>query len=621
MKNIMFFSLCLFVQASGFGQVHEKFGKISLNDLQMEYYEKDSAANAVVLYDYGDFDDRDFKFTRHIRIKILKKEGLSRANWTLYTPSKSDFRGMTFNLSDEGEVIQEKLTQTSIFEEEYFEGRKRYKLFFPGVKVGSVIELKFSYLGLPYQWLFQDIIPVKYSELRIGQSPYIEFNRRPYGFISIPEIKSNHWLIRNVPAFVEEPHAAHYSNYVSKFEFEISKISFPRYYKEYASTWNDVSQTLLENRRFGGIIRSSAYLNNKAKELKNSNLTLDQKINEAYSFIKLNVKWNGNTALLGDLNFRLDDKTIVSGTSADINLALLTLLKKSGIQAWPLVLSTRGNGLLTPFFPSLNKLNYVAVCIKSGVNNIFLDATVECLTPGILPVKCLNGQGWLVDEKYGEWVDLHQKQSTQQTNYSNISIDENDEWIAKISVINKSHSYLGWKEEIADFTDERRYVKSLEEGHDDWFIEDYNRVKDDSVKRYSTEKFVINITDCVGEFGNEKTICPFVIIPYETNPFSAESRRCPIDFVSKKNLTFMSTINIPEGYVAKHIPQSEKIVMKENDMMFTYLTQENYGVIQLNVSLKQQRTVFVETEYEDIKVFYSKVLAALNQPVVLTKKI
>ena len=53
-----------------------KFGKIDMSDLQMEVYNLDTSAAAVVLCDYGHFDSKIFKFQRIIRIKILKKEGL-----------------------------------------------------------------------------------------------------------------------------------------------------------------------------------------------------------------------------------------------------------------------------------------------------------------------------------------------------------------------------------------------------------------------------------------------------------------------------------------------------------------------------------------------------------------
>ncbi len=74
----------------------------------------DSTAPAVILCDYGYFNGNTFTFTRLLRIKILSKEGYDWANRTFTTFSKSNIRGITYNLED-GKVVEEKLKRSSIF--------------------------------------------------------------------------------------------------------------------------------------------------------------------------------------------------------------------------------------------------------------------------------------------------------------------------------------------------------------------------------------------------------------------------------------------------------------------------------------------------------------------------
>jgi hypothetical protein len=64
-----------------------KFGKVDKSDLEMQYYELDSSASAVILCDYGRFNGNTLEFTRLLRIKILKKEGLSWADGIFPTMS------------------------------------------------------------------------------------------------------------------------------------------------------------------------------------------------------------------------------------------------------------------------------------------------------------------------------------------------------------------------------------------------------------------------------------------------------------------------------------------------------------------------------------------------------
>lgn len=59
-----------------------KFGNIPMDDMKMTKYDKDTSAAAVVLVDFGKaylqerLDNVLIVIERHVRIKILKKEGL-----------------------------------------------------------------------------------------------------------------------------------------------------------------------------------------------------------------------------------------------------------------------------------------------------------------------------------------------------------------------------------------------------------------------------------------------------------------------------------------------------------------------------------------------------------------
>ncbi|WP_420581368.1 hypothetical protein [Reichenbachiella sp.] len=604
---------------SAWSQDRSKFGKVTRNELEMEYYELDSTANAVILFDYGKFDNRNYQFTRHVRLKILKKEGLNRANWTLHVPSKSNFKGVTSNLNEAGEIVQEKLDNKSVYSEEYLKGRLRYKVLFTGVKEGSVIDLKYSFIGMPYQWRFQDLIPVKYSELEITRSPYIEFNQRFYGFIQVPQVETDHWIVKNVPAFVSEPLSPHYSNYISKFEFEISKISFPNYYDELATTWEAVSSELLEYDYFGGAIRGASFLSAKGKELRDSEKSIEEKIYEAYYFIKENIKGNGRESITVSSSYASNFKDKHQGSTAEVNLALLALLDKAKIKAWPVVLSTRDNGLLTPFYPSLNKLNYVVACVKLGDRMILLDASMDDLAPGILPEKCMNGSGWLVDRDHGEWIDLDAGKSASMSVFANISKNESDEWSAGIVCTNKNYDYLSWKKKISSYSSVDDYARTLEEQHPTWFLEDYQVVKDDSVKSTSREKIIVDITEDISDHGVKKIIYPIIINPFKNNPFKSKERKYPIDFSTQKDISLMITLKVPEGYSVENLPSPEKIYLGEKSIEFSYLVSEQFGNVQLRVDYHLNQVIFTEMDYENLQTFYSKILQIVDQPVVLVK--
>jgi hypothetical protein len=85
-----------------------KFGKPELSDLEMTVYPPDSSASAVILCNYGYFDGDDYMFTRVIRIKILKPEGLIWADHTFPTSERSMITGYTYNLDENGGIVKDK---------------------------------------------------------------------------------------------------------------------------------------------------------------------------------------------------------------------------------------------------------------------------------------------------------------------------------------------------------------------------------------------------------------------------------------------------------------------------------------------------------------------------------
>ena len=82
---------------------------------------------------------------------------------------KSFIDGYTFNMQN-GALVKTKLENSQIYAEEIVQGFELYKVFFPDVKPGSVIDLEYSHAGLPFEWRFQDIIPVVFNELLVERT-------------------------------------------------------------------------------------------------------------------------------------------------------------------------------------------------------------------------------------------------------------------------------------------------------------------------------------------------------------------------------------------------------------------------------------------------------------------
>lgn len=351
------FVFCILISLNSLaGKAPIKYGKPAIEDLEMTVYEPDSTAAAVILCNYGYFNALKYEFVQTIRVKILKKSGMHWGNRSYYSMGNdARVRGKTFNLED-GELVESKLKKESIFNKRSVNKLYTIKVAMPNVRVGSVIDIEVISKGVPSKWRFQELIPVRKSELEMEDSQYIEYQKNFFGYLPIKTLSLNHWASSDVPAFKIEPFMDSYKNYINKIEFDVKRISFPGYYKEYASSWEDVGKILLESEYFGHILRGgSSYLKDLAENIENECSTDKEKIKMAYEKIKA-VKWNdsksdvASTTSLGSI---YKDKI---GNSTDINLLLIKLLARLEIEAYPVVLSSRDNGLLSIALPSLNKL-------------------------------------------------------------------------------------------------------------------------------------------------------------------------------------------------------------------------------------------------------------------------
>ncbi len=166
-----------------------KWKEIPMEDLQMTNYELDPNAPAVVLCDYGQiyFDINPngktlFVFyDRHVRLKILKPEGLKYAKFNLVFhnmpceqlqgENQVVIKAMVYNLSETGEIVASKVKNKDITYRDSTNCLRIAEFTFPDVKAGSIIEFYYQKPTLdfiqPESWFFQRDIPVRYSELRM----------------------------------------------------------------------------------------------------------------------------------------------------------------------------------------------------------------------------------------------------------------------------------------------------------------------------------------------------------------------------------------------------------------------------------------------------------------------
>ena len=600
-----------------------KFGTVDIADMEMKVYDLDTGAVAVILCDYGFFNLRTYDFTRTLRVKILKKEGTRWGNWAFPSSENTTVRGITYNMVN-NEIVETKLKSESIYEERLWKDYYRTRIAMPNVSVGSVIDIQYTRPWLPSEWRFQEVIPVKWSELIIDESTYIRWRKNYFGFIPLDENTRTRWVAKDVPAFKEEPYVANVSNYLSRFTIEILQISVPPsqsyqgYYREFSTTWEAVNNQLLESDYFGLVLQGCLFLNDKVKEIEQSKSTSMEKVIAAHEYVKQSIKWNEHEALYisGDnLSSAFDERI---GNSADINLILIQMLKKLDFKVFPVAISTRDNGFLSPVYPSLNQLNYVVAYVWIDDKPYFVDATEEYLPVGMLPVRCLNLQGRMISHGSGsDWIDLVPVKKFKTLIQSELTLTPELTLNGSITRKNLDYAAMNLRTNYEGNNSEDDFLRKKEKAFQGLSILNAEISGLDSIYKPVVENYDVKIKNRVTRAGNQLYIYPLLFEQITENPFKSELRVCPVDFIYPSELTFVSVLTIPDGYKVVELPKVMVMKLPDNSLSMQYQISNVGNTIYLTYKFNLSKPHFGIDEYADLRTFYSELIKKHAEPIII----
>lgn len=659
MKNVYLLILLVTLSIAGKAQklparTFLKTGNVTLDDLKMANYSKDTSAAAVVLFDAGrsryDFNttgDIVVNYDRHLIVKIFKKSGYNLANIEVplyrvntYTKeSISNLKGTTYNLVD-GKIVTHKLTDESVFDEQNSYNWITQKLTMPNVKEGSVFEItyrvqsKFFYHLRP--WQFQYTIPVLWSEYTVQVPNIFTYNpvsqgNHPFAIRETKPVDLNtsflkyssgnterKWAMKDIPAIRKEPFMTSINNYLAKIEFEISNVQIPGlYYESFNNTWEKITKALLDSDRFGNHIDNSGAVRETVKPIIATISDPEKKAIAIYNFVKQNFRYNNIEHLATTTSLKKTLETR-SGNSADINLLLIAMLKEAGLEASPVILSTRENGLVNTLNqPNLSKFNYVIGFVKVADKELLLDATEPMATPNLLPIRCLNGEGRLINAKDSRWVPLAPAGKLSEMFYSQLTVGNNNSLKGRMQLSSSGYAALEHRKDIA-LKGEKLYIDGLRNRTENLEVEKFKVQNSNTPEEALKVELEIN-NPGQSQAANIIYLHPFLNQVEKTNPFKHESRIYPINFGAPIEQTFVFNYTIPEGYQLDEQPKNAIVTFPGDKCKFIYSINSTGNTISCMSKINVNDPNFDSEEYTLLKAFFDQVIAKHSEQIVLKK--
>ena len=626
--------------------------EVTRGDLETNFYAKDTTANAIVLYEYGNSYIKQDNFWLYTdikkKIKILNRNAFDKATIEeiLYHDGSNKERidnivAATFNLESNGSISSTRLDKKNVYEEKYNDKYNLTKFTLPDVREGSVITCTYTAIT-PYkykyrEWKFQDDIPKLHSEYHTSIPGNWEYNIKLVGYKKLDkndvklkprcleggngayaDCTESVYVMNDVPAFIEEDNMTSKNNYLSRIEYELKTLTaFDGRVENYTKTWKNTDKEIKTMPEIGRQLGKSSIL----KDLLDASITNEtdplKKAKAIYNYVLDNYTWNGKYQIFRDVSVK-DLVKNKSGKASEINMLLYNLLEDNDIKVMPVLLSTRENGFPTKIYPVISDFNYFLVQATINGKTYLLDATDKYQSFGEIPFKCLNHYGRLMDFDTGSYfIDIVPDKASVVHYRVELNLDENQKLSGTIASRTSGYNALPLKRSY--FGNPQEYLKDLENKYHDITFLDHKVTTEDKTSFDFTESFDIEYNDVA--VADILYINPFVFKFFTENPFKLQERTYPIDFGYERAFLYNMKITLDKGYEIIEIPKDISLTLPNNKGVLVLSSQIQNNSILLYFKINLNESLYGQEYYGYLKEFFTKIVDIQKNELIVLKKI
>jgi hypothetical protein len=635
--------LCCMTQYISAQNFSQKFGKVTMDELEMTTYDKAPDAEAVILFEnvemYYDFANNiNLVYDYRIKVKILKKEGTSWGDGKIILHNRgsadeflSGLKASSYNLVD-GKSVESELKKDYIFREKLDDKRTLVKFSIPEVKVGSVIEYKFR-ITSDYIFSIPDLdvqhsIPVIYSKFNVAVPEYFKFslNVKGYHRLNIQREKGNYnssgyffstdivsCEAEHIPALKDDSYVWCLDDFKTKVEFELSSIQIPgQMIRSYSNTWKAVNETL-EKSGFNSDLKTSYPFKKEVMAIKESDIGDKEKIRKILKLVQSKIKCNEKYALTSSSPRQAAEKG--TGTSADINFVLHSALLDAGFDAVPILLNPRRFGRLPLAKPTVDKINAFIVRVTLNGEDLYLDGAhphsdINVLSPDLLVDKA---RIYKVNDNSG-WVNLTNLSQNVVTISVLGNINDENELSGTIRRIYTNQAAYSFASSYEKYNSKEEYIEAIEKEFS-INVSDVEIKNIDSTVINETILFTSTISSTDEYLYLNSTAFPFM----SENTLKQQERILPVEFNYPVTYNINCGIILPSNYSIEEKPENITLSACENGVKYRYISQIAFNNLQIKFSYALGRPIFTVNEYTDLSSFYGMLTQMSNSQIVIKK--
>jgi hypothetical protein len=520
----------------------------------------------------------------------------------------------------------------------------RLKFSIPEVKVGSIIEYKYTIISPRYSdiptWYFQHSEPVRYSFYSATFPEWFQYHVEERGYsplkgklentnimVGSSLLKADRYIFEgeNLRAFKNEKFIYCQDDYAQRVDFELKGVTIPgQIYKDYARKWDDVREYLKEEFDMGSYLKIK---NPYAEEMKSLDLegkSVAVKASRIFGLLKSKLKWDKEYKLYckNPLRILKDGK----GSNIELNYIYMAMLRDAGISSTPMLIRRRSMGRLPLTYASIDKLNtFVVAFVDENDALLFADCSADYGDVNILPAD-LMAEGILYDPNVtktpnngatrgGTIYDLSEIGGNATNTRINCLVTTDGQLAGQRINTHIGYNALSYKNAYHEMEDSLAIIEKIEKNLD-CKLSSFRTKNAEGVGRAVEERIRFSKEAVVD--GDRIYFNPIVFADEKTNYFVQSDRVLPVEFPAAQSTTITSVVTIPEGYVVEEMPKPETVTLPGYlGVVISFEMQDN------NLVTKYQsvvgNTFIPATEYANLQEFWNKVLK-INSMMVCLKK-
>lgn len=646
-------------------KVNKKPGAVSIAELQMTSYERDTSAAAVILYTggeryinfssgYGVLVTKSFQ-----RIKILKESGRKHADFEIILNTKrspsdvlAGVKVVTYNLEG-GKIVQTKLSKEHIYETKVNDVFKKVSFAAENVKVGSVIEVQWERSGYYAQFMpnlsLQADIPINFGEIQVAVPPSRMYARTMHGIdLFNCEVKNEYdgannsvdtYTIRDMPAFRTEPRSIAPEQYLvhARYTFKwiqggisnrsvsgsgwtgygtyrVSGIHNSAARRYFNGDWPTIDTDLAESDIFQAMY-GICPLPKEVDRIVSQGLSNEETIQQIRAAIIEKVSWNDEIDIMPEpgLMTSMNHK----GTNADINAIMSTCLQRAGFEVLPVFLKLRSSGKINVI--DINEFDTFVLYAVKGNDAYYFDAADGNAYLNVLPEDMLVTDARMVNrQKQGQWVDLSKLCANSESHVLNASLSEDGQVHVEAVMKFQGSSAYDFKSFYKSFGDQEKFMDALQQMLNGYTIESCEVT---AGEQWSPDfALKLSLSQTAPMAGDQFIVNPFTRDFFSTSAFKSETRKLPVEFDYREDVKYNLALTIPQGYKFTQIPQNYFLYGEQLDCPVRLMCSK---MLDNTLALKYNLTMGTNTvpaaKYPQFREFWDKMCNIFKERVVISK--